>query len=90
MPPATAHGAGDGRRCGVPRVRARRGRLPPVIRWAALVVLAAAIFAVGVAVGQALHDNPRPGGTQRIVRTLKPLPLAPAAKETVTITSQNP
>jgi hypothetical protein len=57
-----------------------------------LVAAAAAIviFAVGVAVGEALHDNPQPGGTQTLVRTLKPLPLAPAARETVTVTVQNP
>ena len=57
-----------------------------------LVAAAAAIviFAVGVAVGEALHDNPKPGGTQTLVRTLKPLPLAPAARETVTVTVQKP
>lgn len=32
---------------------------------AALVLAAAAVlFGIGVAVGQALHDNPKPGGTQ--------------------------
>jgi hypothetical protein len=61
-----------------------------VIRWAVLAVLVAVVFAVGVALGEALHDNPKPGGKQRIVRTLRPLPLAPAARETVTITTQNP
>jgi hypothetical protein len=57
-----------------------------------LVATAAAVvvFVVGVAVGEALHDNPRPGGTQTLVRTLRPLPLAPAARETVTVTVQNP
>jgi len=30
-------------------------------------------FAVGIALGQALHDNPRPGGAQTTVRTLPPL-----------------
>jgi hypothetical protein len=57
-----------------------------------LVAAAAAvvIFVVGVAVGEALHNNPRPGGTQTLVRTLRPLPLAPAARETVTVTVQNP
>jgi hypothetical protein len=61
-----------------------------VIRAAAVLVGVAVVFAVGVAVGEALHDNPRPGGTQEIVRTLTPLPLAPAARETVTVTVQNP
>jgi hypothetical protein len=51
---------------------------------------AVVIFAVGVAVGESLHDNPKPGGTQTLVRTLRPLPLAPAARETVTVTVQTP
>ena len=47
------------------------------------------VFAVGIAVGEAAHDNPKPGGTQTLVRTLRPLPLAPAALETVTVTVQS-
>ena len=52
---------------------------------AALVV----VFAIGIALGEALHDNPGPGSTQTLVRTLNPLPIAPAARETVTVTVQN-
>ena len=47
------------------------------------------VFAIGVALGEALHDNPGPGSTQTLVRTLHPLPIAPAARETVTVTVQN-
>jgi hypothetical protein len=47
------------------------------------------VFVVGIAVGEALHDNPSPGGQQTIVRTLNPLPLAPA-RETVTVTTTTP
>ena len=65
------------------RTRRRRVRAVPVA--AALVA-----FVAGVALGEALHDNPAPGGTQTLVRTLKPLPLAPAARETVTVTTSNP
>ena len=54
-----------------------------------LVVGAIVVFAVGVALGKALSDNARPGGQQTLVRTLRPLPLAPAARETVTVTVQN-
>jgi len=61
-----------------------------VKRVALIVVGAALVFAIGIAVGEALHDNPQPGGTQSLVRTLQPLPLAPAARETVTVTVQNP
>ncbi len=46
----------------------------------------AVVFVLGVAVGEAIHDPPKPGGTQTLVRTLKPLPLAPAALDTVTVT----
>ena len=61
-----------------------------MIRAAVIIVSLAVVFAVGVAVGEALHDNPQPGGSQTLVRTLRPLPLAPAARETVTVTTQNP
>jgi hypothetical protein len=47
------------------------------------------VFALGVGLGQALNDNPDPGGRQTLIRTLSPLPLAPAARETVTVTVQN-
>ena len=51
---------------------------------------AVVVFVIGIAVGESLHDNPRPGGTQTLVRTLTPLPLAPAARDTVTVTVSNP
>jgi hypothetical protein len=50
----------------------------------------AVVFVVGIALGQALNDGSDSGGSQTIVRTLKPLPLAPAARETVTVTTPNP
>ena len=51
------------------RRRARRSRL---VFWLAGLVLAAVLFGAGVAVGEALHDNPTPGITQTSVRTLHP------------------
>jgi hypothetical protein len=48
---------------------------------------AAAIFAAGVGLGQALDENDDDGGTQTGIRTLNPLPLAPAARTTVTVTT---
>jgi hypothetical protein len=48
---------------------------------------AVVIFAAGVGLGQALHDNSDGGSTQTLVRTLDPLPLAPAARTTVTVTT---
>ncbi|MBA3842181.1 MAG: hypothetical protein H0X39_06125 [Actinobacteria bacterium] len=46
-------------------------------------------FVVGIAVGESLDDASPPSGTQTLVRTLEPLPLAPAARETVTVTVQS-
>ncbi len=70
--------------------RARRPRRrSPVWRIAAVGATVAA-FVIGIALGQALDDNPEPGGTQTLIRTLKPLPLAPAARETVTVTRSEP
>jgi hypothetical protein len=48
------------------------------------------VFVIGIALGEALNDSSTPSGTQTLVRTLNPLPLAPAARETVTVTVQNP
>lgn len=53
-------------------------------------IAAAALFAAGVGLGQALDDNEQGGGTETIVRTLDPLPLAPAAKTTITVTTTAP
>jgi hypothetical protein len=57
----------------------------PILIVAAVLV----VFVVGIGLGQALNDNPKPGGTQTLLRTLEPLPLAPAARETVTVTVPN-
>ena len=54
------------------RTTTREARPPPA---GGLVI----VFVVGIALGEALHDNSTPGGTQTLVRTLNPLPLAPAA-----------
>jgi hypothetical protein len=43
-----------------------------VIRWLVGIVFVAVVFAAGVALGQALHDNPKPGVTVTTVRTLRP------------------
>jgi hypothetical protein len=70
--------------------RARR-RPPPRRRGRRLLVVAAGVavvaltFLLGLAVGRALEEGPRPGGTITQVRTLTPLPLPPATR-TVTVT----
>ena len=42
------------------------------VRWLAGLLAAAALFAAGVAVGEALHDNPRPGITLTSRTTVVP------------------
>jgi len=68
------------------RRRTRRPRSRRLLVAAGLLLA----FAVGIALGQALADNPVPGGTQTQVRTLHPQQLAPAARSTVTITVSAP
>jgi hypothetical protein len=65
------------------RRRAQRRRRSIPWRWIGGIAVLAVVFAVGVALGEALHDNPKPGGEKTTQRTLKPLPLAP---QTVTVT----
>jgi hypothetical protein len=44
------------------------------------------VFFAGLAVGRAVEDAPRPGGTQTVVRTLAPLTVEPQER-TVTVTT---
>ena len=52
-----------------PRRRTARVR---GLRWLLGLALAAILFGAGVAVGEAIHDNPKPGITVTQVRTLHP------------------
>jgi hypothetical protein len=65
------------------RRRAQRRRRGIPWRWIGGVALLVVVFAVGIALGEALHDNPEPGGQKTTQRTLRPLPLTP---QTVTVT----
>jgi hypothetical protein len=65
------------------RRRAQRRRRSIPWRWIGGIALLVVVFAVGIALGEALHDNPKPGGEKTTQRTLRPLPLAP---QTVTVT----
>jgi hypothetical protein len=42
------------------------------IRWLAAVVAAALLFAVGIALGEALKDNPKPNLTVTSTKTIVP------------------
>jgi hypothetical protein len=66
--------------------RPRRRRSRRVLVVLAAVALVALAFALGVAVGDALDDNPSPGTSVTRVRTLKPLAVPPA-RVTVTVSS---
>src|SRR5262249_2049446 len=102
MEPRGDRGTGAAARLAADRVARRGRRLLPLparraglstvririrtVAWAAAVLVA---FAVGVALGEALHDSPGGGDTSTLVRTLSPLPIAPVGK-TVTVTVSQP
>ena len=52
------------------RERRRRRRRQEATRWGIRVGLALLVFLLGIALGQALHDNPKPGSTTTLERTL--------------------
>jgi hypothetical protein len=67
--------------------RRRRARRRRVVRLLLSAALGLVVFGLGVALGEALHDNPTPGGRQTVVRTLHPRPVP---SETVTVTVGTP
>ncbi len=50
--------------------RRRLRRRQETIRWSIRVLLVVLVFSLGVALGQAIQDNPRPGRTVTSERTL--------------------
>jgi len=67
-----------------PRRRRRRG-------WRRLLLLVplGVVFVAGIGLGEALHDNPSAGGSQTVVRTLKPLTVPALTSETGMVTTSN-
>jgi hypothetical protein len=65
------------------RDRRRRRRREEVTRWGIRVAIVLVVFALGVALGQALHDNPKPGETITLERTLR-IPTSGNPGSTVT------
>jgi hypothetical protein len=43
-----------------------------LVRWAVGLLLTALLLGVGIAIGEALHDNPKPGLTVTTTLTLHP------------------
>jgi hypothetical protein len=68
------------------RARSRRRPAARLLVWALRVGVVLVAFAVGVAFGRALGDNPDPDRDRTYVRTLKP-GILPPARETVTVTA---
>ena len=60
--------------------RRRRSSTPQRVVWALVLVV---VFAVGIALGQALEDNPRPASTITQDRTF----TVPPESATVTVTT---
>jgi hypothetical protein len=50
--------------------RRRQRRREELIRWGVRVLLVVLVFSLGVALGQALQDNPQPGRTVTFERRL--------------------
>jgi hypothetical protein len=65
------------------RERRRRRRREELIRWGLRLGLALLVFALGIALGQALQDNPEPGQTITLERTLR-IPTSGNPGSTVT------
>ena len=63
-----------------------RRRRRPRLGWLLSVLALVVVFGLGVAVGEALHDNPGAGGAQTIVRTLSPLTVVPISAQSDTTT----
>ena len=63
--------------------RRRRRRRQELVRWGVRIGLALVIFLLWIALGQALHDNPKPGSTITLQRTLQ-IPTGGNPASTVT------
>ena len=63
--------------------RRRRRRRREATRWGIRVGLALLLFLLGIALGEALHDNPKPGSTVTLQTTLQ-IPTGGNPASTVT------
>ena len=70
------------------RARARRRRPRGLAVWGVRLAAVLLTFAVGVAIGRALRDNPETGRERTYVRTLRPGAVPPPPR-TVTVTVES-
>jgi hypothetical protein len=57
-----------------------------MVKWAVRIAIAAAVFALGVAVGQALEDRPQPAEPVTNIETIQPWTATSGNTVTVTVT----
>jgi hypothetical protein len=63
--------------------RRRRRRRRELVRWGIRIAVVLLVFTLGIALGQALDDNPDPGSTVTLERTLRiPTTGSPASTAT--------
>jgi hypothetical protein len=62
--------------------RRRRRRRADLARWGVRLLIVLIVFGLGVAVGQALHDNPKPGGTVSFEQTVSVPGVPPGSTAT--------
>ncbi|TML71624.1 MAG: hypothetical protein E6G13_06765 [Actinobacteria bacterium] len=58
------------------QARRRQRRRQELVRWGIRAAVILVVFALGIALGEALHDNPKPGGSITLERTVS-LPTVP-------------
>lgn len=68
--------------------RSKRTRRRALLRVAVRAVFVAVVFLLGLVIGRALEDAPKPGGSQTIVRTLEPSTVGPVQTVVVTVTTR--
>jgi hypothetical protein len=64
----------------------RKRRRPSILGWVVGALLAIVVFAVGIAVGQALEDRPQPAEPVTSVATIQPWTQTGGRTVTVTVT----
>jgi formate/nitrite transporter FocA (FNT family) len=69
--------------------RARRSPRRGILKAVLAAILLGLVFVFGIALGQAIEEAPRPGGTQTLERTLEPDTLPPVTR-TITVSTVSP